>query len=498
MRYNVLAFMALVNGLAQANRFDWQSESQADVAKHEHKNAADPVFKVEVNEGHSAGNKNQLESGKLKKQGEKAEEEVKKLEEKLQKKEDELELKAAQAGGNRHHHHRHSSSYSPDPTYGPATKTTGYHHHHSGHLQKGPYTLDGEKYDYIHKPKVHFYTSYTTHAPTLSPGCVGDKCSRKPCKECHGNWAQPGCWHCKAHGATGEEVAEQVAKTTKHAPKETKAKEEEEEVEEKKKKKDPHAKTYTHGDKTVIVPKETMAPEATRPEAPQIEQPHTEGPKVIVIEEPKKKPKGEKKSEEEKEEKEKYHKEKPKHEYPKEEPKHEYPKEEPKHKHHKEEPKKEDICDKVHHHGQPSICDKIKHQHHKVDEPKKEDICSKPKGCHPHQAPAPAPHHEVKPAPAPAPAPHHEVKPAPSPVPAPHYPEQKPEVQPVPVPAPAPQQPAPAPVPAPAQPEGAKPEEGKHGNAPSVPITVPKSGATYNRVSVGIAVFAGIASMMLL
>ncbi|KAF5963974.1 cyclin-dependent kinase inhibitor 1c [Fusarium bulbicola] len=446
MRYNVLAFMALVNGLAQANRFDWQSESKADVAKHEHKNAADPVFKVEVNKGHSAGNKGQLESGKIKKQGEKAEEEVKKLEEKLQKKEDELELKAAQAGGNRHHHHSHSSLYSPDPTYDPATKTTGYHRHHSGHLQKGPYTLDGEKYDYIHKPKVHFYTSYTTHAPTLSPGCVGDKCSRKPCKECHGNWAQPGCWHCKAHGATGEEVAEQVAKTTKHAPKETKAKEEEVEVEEKKKKKkDPHAKTYTHGDKTVIVPKETKAPEATRPEAPQIEQPHTEGPKVIVIEEPKKKPKGEKKSEEEKEEKEKYHKQKPKHEYPKEEPKH---------KHHKE-------------------------------EPKKEDICSKPKGCHPHQAPAPAPHHEVKPAP--APALHHEVKPAPAPVPAPHYPEQKPEVQPVPVPDPAP-----------AQPEGAKPEEGKHGNAPSVPITVPKSGATYNRVSVGIAVFAGIASMMLL
>ncbi|KAF4494115.1 hypothetical protein FAGAP_9758 [Fusarium agapanthi] len=474
MRYNVLAFMALVNGLAQANRFDWQSESKADVAKHEHKNAADPVFKVEVNEGHSAGNKGQLEAGKLKKEGEKAEEEAKKLEEKLQKKEDELELKAAQAGGNRHHHHSHSS-YSPDPTYDPATKTTGYHHHHSGHLQKGPYTLDGEKYDYIHKPKVHFHTSYTTHAPTLSPGCVGDKCSRKSCKECHGNWAQPGCWHCKAHGATGEEVAEQAAKTTKHAPKETKAKEEEEEEEEKKKKKkDPHAKTYTHGDKTVIVPKETKAPEATRPEAPQIEQPHTEGPKVIVIEEPKKKPEG-KKSEEEKDEKEKYHKEEPKHEYP------------------KEEPKKEDICDKVHHHGQPSICDKIKHQHHKVDEPKKEDICSKPKGCHPHQAPAPAPHHEVKPAPVP--------------VPAPHHPEQKPEVQPVPVPAPAPQQPeqkpgevqpAPALVPAPAQPEGAKPEEGKHGNAPSVPITVPKSGATYNRVSVGIAVSAGIASLMLL
>ncbi|KLP02294.1 Uncharacterized protein Y057_2455 [Fusarium fujikuroi] len=398
MRYNALAFMALVNGLAQANRFDWQSESKADVAKHEHKNAADPVFKVEVNKG-------QLEAGKLKKEGEKAEQQAKKLEEKLQKKEDELELKAAQAGGNRHHHHSHSS-YSPDPTYDPATKTTGYHHHHSGHLQKGPYTLDGEKYDYIHKPKVHFHTSYTTHAPTLSPGCVGDKCSRKPCKECHGNWAQPGCWHCKALGATGEEVAEQVAKTTKHAPKETKAKEEEkeeEEEEEEKKEKDPHAKTYTHGDKTVIVPKETKAPEATRPEAPQIEQPHKEGPKVIVIEDPKKKPE-EKKSEEEKET---YHDEKPKHEHP------------------KEEPKKEDICDKVHHHGQPSICDKIEHQHHKVDEPKKENI-------------------------------------------------------------------------SPAQPEGAKPEEGKYGNAPSVPVTVPKSGATYNRVSVGVAVFAGVASMMLL
>ncbi|KAF5652550.1 cyclin-dependent kinase inhibitor 1c, partial [Fusarium sp. NRRL 25303] len=374
MRYNALAFMALVNGLAQANRFDWQSESKANVAKHEHKNAADPVFKVEVNKG-------QLEAGKLKKEGEKAEQQAKKLEEKLQKKEDELELKAAQAGGNRHHHHSHSS-YSPDSTYDPATKTTGYHHHHSGHLQKGPYTLDGEKYDYIHKPKVHFHTSYTTHAPTLSPGCVGDKCSRKPYKECHGNWAQPGCWHCKALGATGEEVAEQAAKTTKHAPKETKAKEEEEEEE--KKEKDPHAKTYTHGDKTVIVPKETKAPEATRPEAPQIEQPHKEGPKVIVIEDPKKKPE-EKKSEEEKEEKEKYHDEKPKHEFPKEKPK-----EEPKHEHPKEEPKKEDICDKVHHHGQPSICDKIKHQHHKVDEPKKKNICSKPKGCHPHQAPAPA------------------------------------------------------------------------------------------------------------
>jgi hypothetical protein len=472
MRYNALAFMALVNGLAQANRFDWQSESKADVAKHEHKNAAAPVFKVEVNEGQSAGNKGQLEGGKLKQEGGKAEQAAKKLEEKLQKKEDELELKAAQAGGNRHHHHSHSS-YSPDPTYDPATKTTGYHHHHSGHLQKGPYTLDGEKYDYIHKPKVQFHTSYTTHAPTLSPGCVGDKCIRKPCKECHGNWAQPGCWHCKALGATGEEVAEQAAKTTKYAPKETKAKEEEEEEEEEKKEKDPHAKTYTHGDKTIIVPKETKAPEATRPVAPQIEQPHKEGPKVIVIEEPKKKPEEEKKSVEEKGEKEKYPDEKPKHEYP------------------KEEPKKEDICDRVHHHGHPSICDRIKHQHHKVDEPKKEDICSKPEGCHPHQAPAPAPapHHEVKPAP--APAPHHEVKPVPAPAPAPHYPEQKPEVQPAPAPAPAP-------VPAPAQPEGARPEEGKHGNAPSVPVTVPKSGATYNRVSVGIAVFAGVASMMLL
>ncbi|KAF5986737.1 cyclin-dependent kinase inhibitor 1c [Fusarium coicis] len=476
MRYNALAFMALVNGLAQANRFDWQSESKADVAKHEHKNAAAPVFKVEVNEGQSAGNKGQLEGGKLKQEGEKAEQAAKKLEEKLQKKEDELELKAAQAGGNRHHHHSHSS-YSPDPTYDPATKTTGYHHHHSGHLQKGPYTLDGEKYEYIHKPKVHFHTSYTTHAPTLSPGCVGDKCIRKPCKECHGNWAQPGCWHCKAPGATGEEVAEQAAKTTKYAPKETKAKEEEEEEEEKKEK-DPHAKTYTHGDKTIMVPKETKAPEATRPVAPQIEQPHKEGPKVIVIEEPKKKPEEEKKSAEEKGEKEKYPDEKPNNEYPKEEPKHEYP---------KEEPKKEDICDRVHNHGQPSICDRIKHQHHKVDEPKKEDICSKPEGCHPHQAAAP--HHEVKPVPAPAPAPHHEVKPVPAPAPAPHYPEQKPEVQPA---------PAPAPVPAPAQPGGARPEEGKHGNAPLVPVTVPKSGATYNRVSVGIAVFAGVASMMLL
>ncbi|KAH7164541.1 hypothetical protein DER46DRAFT_661670 [Fusarium sp. MPI-SDFR-AT-0072] len=428
MRYNAFAFMVLVNGLAQANRFDWQSESKADVAKHEHKNAPDTVFKVEVNEGHRAGNKGQLEAGKLKKEEEKAEEEAKKLEEKLQKKEDELQLKAAQAGGNRHHHHTHSS-YSPDPTYDPVTRTTGYHHHHSGHLQKGPYTLDGEKFDYIHKPK--------------------------------------------AHGATGEEVAEQAAKTTKHAPEETKAKEEEEED---KKEKDPYAKTYTHGDKTVIVPKETKAPEATRPEAPQIEQLHKEGPKVIVIEEPKKKPEEEKKLEEKKEEKKKYPDEKPKHEYP------------------KEKPKKEDICDKVHHHGQPSIGDKIKHQHHKVDEPKKENICSKPKGCHPHDQ-----------APAPAPAPHHEVKPLPAPVPAPHYPEQKPEIQPAPIPAPAPQQPEqkpgevqPAPAPAPAQPEGAKPEEGKHGNAPSVPITVPKSGATYNRVSVGIAVFAGIASMMLL
>ncbi|KAJ4143846.1 hypothetical protein NW765_000995 [Fusarium oxysporum] len=495
MRYNAFAFMALVNGLAQANRFDWQSESKADVAKHEHKNAADPVFKVEVNEGHRAGNKGQVEVGKLKKEEEKAEEEAKKLEEKLQKKEDELELKAAQARGSRHHRHTHSS-YSPDPTYDPVTRTTGYHRHHSGHLQKGPYTLDGEKFDYIHKPKVHFHTSYTTHAPTLSPGCVGDKCARKPCKECNGNWAQPGCWHCKAHGATSEEVAEQAAKTTKHAPEETKAKEEEED----KKEKDPYAKTYTHGDKTVIVPKETKAPEATRPEAPQIEQPHKEGPKVIVIKEPKKKPEEEKKLEEKKEEKKKYPDEKPKHEYPKEEPKHEYPKgkpkKEPKHEYPKGKPKKEDICDKVHHHGQPSICDKIKHQHHKVDEPKKENICSKPKGCHPHHQ-----------APAPAPAPHHEVKLVPAPVPAPHYPEQKPEIQPAPIPAPAPQQPeqkpgevqpAPAPAPAPAQPEGAKPEEGKHGNAPSVPITVPKSGATYNRVSVGIAVFAGIASMMLL
>ncbi|KAF4345446.1 hypothetical protein FBEOM_555 [Fusarium beomiforme] len=479
MRYNAFAFMALVNGLAQANRFDWQSESKADVTKHEYKNPTDPVFKVEVNESQRVGNKDQLEAnnkkgkngvvdlvvdgakpgsegdnkGKVntptqaeKSKSEEAKKLEEKLEEKLEKKENELELDGASAEENRGHHHTHHSP-SPDPTYDPATKTTGYHHHHSDHLQKGPYILDGEKYDYIHKPKVHHHTSYTTHAPTVSPGCVGDGCARKPCNQCNGNWAQPGCWHCKDHEATGEEAAE-ATKTTKHVPEKTKAKEEKEG-------KGSDVKTFTHGDKTIIVPKETKAPEA-----PRVERPHKEGPKVIVIEKPNQ-------SEEKKK-------------YPEKEPKKEYPKKECP----KEESKKESTC---------NICDAVKHKHKeepKVHAPKKDSICDNVNSCPPHghaPAPVPAPSHHYEHKPVPAPAPPCEVKPAPVPAPDPHYPNVKPEeVKPAPVPVPAPQG------------EAAKPEEGKHGNAPSVPITVPKSGASYNTVSIGIAVLAGIASMTLL
>ncbi|KAF4438483.1 hypothetical protein F53441_12764, partial [Fusarium austroafricanum] len=542
MRYNALAVMALVNGLAQANRFDWQSESKVDVAKHHHKSPTDPVFKVEVKEEHQAVDKDQLDADinkkkdedervelvvegakhgsqgnveakvytpaeveKLKMEKGKAEEErreakkleklegkkleklegkkLEKLEDKLKKKKEELE--AAETGGRRHHHSSHSSS--SDPTYtsygNPTVTTTTTYYHHTTHSHKGPYTLDGETFDYIHKPKLHHHTSYTTHEPSLSPDCVGDRCGRKPCNKCDGNWAQPGCWHCKNHESPGEEAAEAVAKTFEHASKKTKVKD------------DANAMTYTYGDKTVIVPKETKAPEA-----PQVEEPHKARPKVIVVEQPKKESKEEKKYEEEKEgekegekEEEKKYEEKPKHKYPEEKPKHKYLKEEHKHEYPKEEHKKENICDKVQHNGEPSICDKLKHQHkpelHKVHEPKKEDICDKVKGCHSHGE-APAPHyHEVKPAPAPDPAPepapnYHEHKPKPAPAPAlpPQYPEKKPEeINPAPVPAPAPApapapnlevkpeevRPVPVPAPAPGQPER------KSGEARPVPVPAP-------------------------
>ena len=407
--------------------------------------------------------------------------------------------------------------------------------HYDAHHYKKPYVIDGKKYDYIHKPIVehHTYTKY--HDPKLSPKCYGDRCDRKPCKECGDDWAQPGCWHCKNHeGNYGE-----AAKTTKYAPEKTGEYE--------------NAKTYTHKGVTVIVPKQTKAPET-----PKVEKPKEQPKKVVVVvEEEKKKEKekdichkvvkghGENKYEETVCDKIKYQKESPKKEhkhqdicrkivsghgkYRKEEivcERIEPQKEQPKVHY---EPQKEDVCDKVKGCPAPAPAPVPQPQYPK----KEEDICDKIKGC-PAPTPAPQPQYpEVKPVPAPAPAPQQpKVEPIPVPAPQPQYPkkeeedicdkikgcpapaptpapepqppkvEPKPapppmpkpeEIKPVPVPAPAPPQP-----PVPVQPEQVRPQGEGSGEAPRVPLTVSKSGASFNTVSIAGTLVVGIVGMMLL
>lgn len=493
MKHNALAVMALANGLAQAHRLNWQSESQA-VVKHEHTESSGPAFKIDTSETHDkdvndkiekkgdvehvelviGGSKRDVKS-KVSASTKAEKKKLKELKEKLKEIEAEEKEEEEEEEEEKKKHH-YDDPYPHDPV------VTSYpkHYNHHGHR------YESKKYDFTHEPKVYHHTSVIYHEPKLSPDCYGDRCDRKPCNKCHGNWAQPGCWHCKNHEQENakEEEYEKATSTDEAAPKKTKGKYY-------------NAKTYTYGDRTIIVPKETKAP---KPE----ETYKKEGPKIVVVEKP-------------------VVVEKAKHEYPKEKPKvvvvekpkHEYPKEEPKvvvvekPKHeHEHEHKEVDICKQVgqHKHGE-SPCDKI--QHHKQEQPKPEPpkvhykkpgiICEG--GCNIHQGAAPAPAHpqpeqkkyeEVKPVPAPAPAPqqpeHHYGQPKPAPIPAPAHPQPEQKKH---------EEIKPAPAPAPAKPEVVKPETG-NGKSPLVPVTVSKSGANYITVSVGTAIFAGFVSMMLL
>lgn len=483
MKYNALAVMALANGLAQAHHLNWQSESQA-VVEHERRESSGPAFKIDIGEKHGKKVDNDV-ADKTEKKGDDEHVElvirgskgdikskVSTSTEAEKKKLKELkEIEAEEEEEEEEEKNHYDDPYPHDPV------VTSYpkHYNHRGHR------YEGKKYDFTHEPKVYHHTSYIIHEPKLSPDCHGDRCDRKPCNKCNGNWAQPGCWHCKNHEQENaeEEKYEKVTSTGEAAPEKTKGKYY-------------NAKTYTYGDRTIIVPKETKAP---KPE----ETYKKEGPKIVVIEKP-------------------VVVDKPKHEYPKEKPK-VVVIEKPKHEYPKHEHKEVDICKQIgqHKHGE-NPCDKI--QHHKQEHPKPEPpkvhyknpdiICEG--GCNIHQGAAPAPAHpqpeqkkyeDVKPMPAPVPAPappapapqqpkHHygQPRPAPAPAPAPAYPQPEhkkhEEIKPV-----------PAPAPVPAKPEVVKPEAG-NGNAPVVPVTVPKSGANYVAVSVGTAVFAGFVSMMLL
>jgi hypothetical protein len=516
MKHNVLAVMALVNGLAQANRFSWQSESETDVGKYGHgyEHKSKEVFKAkedEILDQLYPDWKDDKKGEEEKKQSELDLEKLKLLKEKLRDEEEEeteAEEKEYEHGHGYHKGHHDYNSYSADPKtystydhYKPAV-TGHYNNHHDAYNYKKPIIVDGKKYDYAHKPVTEHHTYTKIHEPTVKPDCHGDRCDRKPCNKCGDDWAQPGCWHCKNHeGDYGEET-----KTTKYAPEKTDDKYH-------------GAKTYTHKGVTVVVPKETKAPEAPKIEKPK-EQPKKEEKyedicrKVI-------KGHGEHKYEETICDRVKHQKE----EQPKKEHKHEdicrkVTKGHGEHKHEeticdrikyqKEEqpkvyvqPKKEDPCKKVtkghgEHKHEETICDRIKHQkeeHPKVYvEPKKEDICKKIKGC---PAPAPQPHYEVKPVPIPAPAPapqYPEAEPVPAPAPQPQYPK----VEPVPAPAPAPPANIPVPAPVPVNPEQVQPQGEDYGEAPRVPLTVSKSGASFNTVSIASTIFVGIIGMMLL
>ncbi|CAG7560136.1 unnamed protein product [Fusarium equiseti] len=502
MRHNVLAVMALVNGLAQANRFSWQSNSETDVSKQglDNEFKSNEVLKPDEDKkwvGSLLDDEDDKKIEEEKKQSKYDHEKLKKLKEKLEKEgveeeeEEEYETEEKEHKDNKkydpEHHKEHHGHH--------AEKHKHHGDHYNAHHYKKPYVIDGKKYDYIHKPIVehHTYTKY--HDPKLSPKCYGDRCDRKPCKECGDDWAQPGCWHCKNHeGNYGE-----AAKTTKYAPEKTGGEYE-------------NAKTYTHKGVTVIVPKQTKVPEKPKEQPKKV---------VVVVEEEKKKEKekdichkvvkgyGENKYEETVCDKIKYHKEPPKQE----------------HKH-------QDICRKIvsgdgKHRKEEIVCERIEHQKEQPKvhyEPKKEDICDKIKGCpapapkpyHPAPAPAPEPQYpEVKPVPAPAPQPQYPKKeedicdkikgcPAPAPAPEPQPPKVEPmpapppmpepeEIKPVPVPAPAPPQP-----PVPVQPEQVRPQGEGSGEAPRVPLTVSKSGASFNSVSIAGTLVVGIVGMMLL
>jgi hypothetical protein len=512
MKYNALAVMAIASGLAQAHRLNWQSESQA-VVEHERREFSDPAFKIDIGEKHGKEVNNDV-TDKVEKKGDDehaelvirgSKEDIKSKvstsaeaeKKKLKKLKEELkEIEAEEEEEEKEEKDHYDDPYPHDPV------VTSYpnHYNHRGHR------YEGKKYDFTHEPKVYHHTSYITHEPKLSPDCHGDRCDRKPCNKCNGDWAQPGCWHCKNHEQENAEEGnyEKVTSTGEAAPEKTKGKYY-------------NAKTYTYGDRTIIVPKETKAP---KPE----ETYKKEGPKIVVIEKP---VVVEKPKHEQKEKPKVVVVEKPKHEYPKEKPK-VVVVEKPKHEYPKHEHKEVDICKQAgqqHKHGE-SPCDKI---HHHKQEHKEVDIC-KQAGQHKHgENPCDKIHHHKQEQPKPEPPKVHYKKPdiiceggcnihqgaAPAPAPAPAHPqpeqkkyeEAKPMPAPVPAPAPAPQQPEqkkdeevkpmPAPAPVPAKPEVVKPEAG-NGNTPLVPVTVPKSGANYVVVSVGTAVFAGFVSMMLL
>ncbi|GKU20357.1 unnamed protein product [Fusarium langsethiae] len=461
MKRNVLAVMAIVNGLAQANRFSWQSEVETDVGKHgqdyEHKSTE--AYKAKEDKKEVSSLFNDWDDDKKveeeKKESKSDYEKLKLLKDKLKDEEEEEETevkekeKEYEHDKNKHHGHGYNKEhydYNADPK---AHKTydhhkpaiTGHHKHHDNHYDvydyKEPIIVDGKKYDYVHKPITKHHTYTKIHEPEVKPGCNGDRCDRKPCNKCGDDWAQPGCWHCKNH--EGEET-----KTTKYAPEKTDDKYN-------------GAKTYTYKGVTVVVPKETKAPEA-----PKIEK----------------------------------------------------PKEQP-----KKEEKYEDICRKVTkshggHKYEETICDRVKHQKEEQPkvyvEPKKENICDKIKGC-PAPQPQPQPQYPKKedtcdnikgcPAPVPVPQPQYpKVEPVtvPAPAPAPQYPKVEPIPAPAPIPKPEEIKPVPVPAPVPVNPEQVSPEGKRFEEAPLVPLTVSKSGANYNTASIVGTIVVGIVGVMLL
>ncbi|KAF5246495.1 hypothetical protein FAUST_1221 [Fusarium austroamericanum] len=547
MKRNVLAVMAIVNGLAQANRFSWQSEAETDVAKHGHdyEHKSNDVYKAKEDPQsvESLDDDWDDEKEEEKKQSELDYEKLKLLKEKLraEKEKSEVKEKEKEYEHDKNKHHDYNSDPKSHKTYDHYKPTiTGHHKHHGDHYDvydyKKPIIVDGKKYDYVHKPITKHHTYTKIHEPEVKPGCYGDRCDRKPCNKCGDNWAQPGCWHCKSHEGESE-----VTKTTKYAPEKTDDKYQ-------------GAKTYTHKGVTVIVPKETKAPEAPKIEKPK-EQPKKEE-KYEDICRKVTKGHGEHKHEETICDRVKHHKgehhkgEHHKGEHHKGEHHKVYvePKKEEKYedicrkvtkghgehkyeetvcdriKHHKEEkPKKEhkyeDICRKVtkghgEHKHEETICDRVKYQkeeHPKVYvEPKKEDICDKIKGC-PARAPAPQPHYpKVEPVPAPAPQPYYPKKedicdkikgcpaPASAPAPAPHYPKLEPGPIPAPRPKPEEIKPVPVPAPVPVNPEQISPEGKGSEEAPRVPLTVSKSGANFNTISIAGTIVVGIVGVMLL
>ncbi|RGP58715.1 hypothetical protein FSPOR_11839 [Fusarium sporotrichioides] len=517
MKRNVLAVMAIVNGLAQANRFSWQSEVETDVGKHgqdyEHKSTE--AYKAKEDKQEVSSLFNDWDDDKKveeeKKESKSDYEKLKLLKDKLKDEEEEEEEeeeekeKEYEHDKNKHHGHGYNKEhydYNADPK---AHKTydhhkpaiTGHHKHHGNHYDVYDYResiiVDGKKYNYVHKPITKHHTYTKIHEPEVKPGCYGDRCDRKPCNKCGDDWAQPGCWHCKNH--EGEET-----KTTKYAPEKTDDKYN-------------GAKTYTYKGVTVVVPKETKAPEAPKiekhKEQPKKEEKYEDICRKVT------KGHGEHKYEETICDRVKHQKgEHPKvYVEPKKEEKYEdicrkvtkghgeqkYEETVCDHVKKEQQPKKEekyeDICRKVtkshgEHKFEETICDRVKHQKEEQPkvyvEPKNENICDKIKGC-PAPVPAPQPQYpKVEPVPAPAPAP------------APQYPKVEPIPAPAPIPKPEEIKPVPVPAPVPVNPEQVSPEGKGFEEAPRVPLTVSKSGANYNTASIVGTIVVGIVGVMLL